>query len=164
MAQLGSGLSVCESNSPFPLVSTKVYPTIVKKGSTTFILIAFDVQPEILSWKYKFASPAPMPHDAKDYASKVSMVNFVNSYYQIRDCVRFQPNKVLIVGVGVGLEAIILREKYNVNVKTLDIDPGFFPDHVGSIHDLSGFPDQSFRPCRSSDCCGCVEQCEYHHH
>lgn len=90
------------------------------------------------------SEPAPMPHDAKDYATKYSLTHFINMYYQIRDCMSYNPSKTLLIGVGVGMEAIILREKFCVAVSTLDIDPGFRPDFVGSVHSMDMFDDMQY--------------------
>ena len=88
--------------------------------------------------------PRPMPECAETYANRYSVTNFINAYYQIRDCMEYQPTKVLLVGVGVGIEFILLKHRFNIDIITLDIDPGFRPDHVGSVHDLSRFKDKEF--------------------
>ncbi len=88
--------------------------------------------------------PLPMPHDAKEYSRKYSLTNFINAYYQIRDCLNYAPSKVLLVGVGVGLETIILREKFGILVSTIDIDSGFSPDFIGSVHSMEMFSDMQF--------------------
>jgi predicted SAM-dependent methyltransferase len=85
-----------------------------------------------------------MPVDAKEYAGKLSLTNFVNAHCQIRDTMRYQPERVLIVGIGVGLEPLILRHKLHRDVCTLDIDAGFNPDYVGSVHDMRMFSDGQF--------------------
>jgi hypothetical protein len=85
-----------------------------------------------------------MPEDAHEYAHHISVTNFINAYYQIRDALTYQPHRVLVIGVGVGIEIAVLRSKFGITVETFDIDPDFQPDHVGSVHDLSRFSDQSF--------------------
>lgn len=85
-----------------------------------------------------------MPADAREYAGRFSVVNFINAYYQVRDCLAYQPKTVLVVGLGVGLEPVLFRERFGLAVTTLDIDPEFGPDEVGSVHDLSRFGDQQF--------------------
>jgi hypothetical protein len=85
-----------------------------------------------------------MPLDAKEYAVNVSLTNFVNAYCQIRDALKYQPERILIVGVGVGLEPLLLRQKFHREVCTLDIDADFEPDYVGSVHDMRMFSDQQF--------------------
>lgn len=88
--------------------------------------------------------PQCMPEAADTYANRYSLTNFINAFYQIRDCMNYQPRNVLLIGVGVGVESILLKHKFNVNIATLDIDPGFNPDYVGSVHDLSQFQDGKF--------------------
>lgn len=92
-------------------------------------------------------TPQPMPVSAKEYSAKYSLINFINAYYQIRDCMQYSPSTILIVGVGVGLEAILLREKFGLQVSTFDIDPGFKSDYVGSVHSMEVFRDQQFDVC-----------------
>jgi hypothetical protein len=88
--------------------------------------------------------PRCMPVDAKQYAGNFSQVNFLNAYYQIRDVLTYHPEKILIIGVGVGLEPLILRHKFRLDVCSLDIDCGFEPDCVGSVHNMKMFYDQQF--------------------
>lgn len=85
------------------------------------------------------AKPHRMPVDAEVYRSDVSLTHFINGYYQVRDALSFAPRRVLVVGVGVGIEPILFREKYGLEVTTLDIDERFGPDVLGSVHDLSAF-------------------------
>lgn len=89
-------------------------------------------------------APKPMPEDAGQYSNHVSITNFINAYYQVRDTLSYKPSRVLVVGIGVGLDVVILRERFGLHVETMDIDAGFGPDHVGSVHDMSLFGDQGF--------------------
>jgi Methyltransferase domain len=89
-------------------------------------------------------SPDKMPHDAHEYSQRTSLTNYINAYYAVRDVMSYQPKSVAIVGVGVGLEQIVLRDKYGIDVVTCDIDHGFKPDVVCSIHDMSMFADAKF--------------------
>lgn len=89
-------------------------------------------------------APAPMPQGAREWSRKWSLVHFINAYNQIRDCLAYRPANVLIIGVGLGFEPMILKEKFGINTTTLDIDPGFAPDYVGSVHDMHSFTDQQF--------------------
>ena len=88
--------------------------------------------------------PKCMPHCADTYSNRYSLTNFINAYYQIKDCMSYQPDNVLLIGVGVGIESILLKYKFNINLYTLDIDPGFKPDFVGSVHELSQFKSNEF--------------------
>lgn len=92
------------------------------------------------------AAPQPerMPLDVQKFASAYSQTNFLNAYYQIRDVLSYQPKRILIIGVGVGLEPIILRHKFKLDVSTLDIDNEFQPDYVGSVHQMDMFSSQQF--------------------
>jgi hypothetical protein len=88
--------------------------------------------------------PHPMPVDAAEYARALSPSGFLNAYYQLRDVLSYRPRRVLVVGVGVGLEPLVLREKFGVEVTTLDVDARFGPDVVGSVHDMAAFADRQF--------------------
>lgn len=92
----------------------------------------------------KRPQPRPMPCDAKEYSRNTSLGSYVNAYYQVRDTLRYQPNQILVIGVGVGLEPALLRHRFHCDVCTLDIDAGFEPDHVGSVHDMKMFTDEHF--------------------
>ena len=85
------------------------------------------------------SNPQKMPYDAAIYRNRISLTHFINAYYQVRDCLLYNPKNVLIVGVGTGLEPVIFRERFGLKVTTLDIDPGFNPDCIRSVHDLGGF-------------------------
>jgi hypothetical protein len=88
--------------------------------------------------------PHPMPVEAEAYARSLSLTNFVNAYYQVRDVLEYKPRRVLIIGVGVGLEPMVLRDKFGIEVTTYDIDARFGPDVVGSVHDMGAFADKQF--------------------
>lgn len=89
-------------------------------------------------------APHPMPVDVEGYVRNLSVTTFVNAYYQLRDVASYHPHRVLLVGVGVGIEPMLLREKLGLEVTTLDIDARFGPDVVGSVHDMSAFADGQF--------------------
>ena len=88
--------------------------------------------------------PRPMPESAATYAERVSLTNFINAYYQIRDCLAYAPATVLLVGVGAGIERSLLRDRFGLEVTTLDIDAGFQPDYVGSVHEMPMFAARQF--------------------
>jgi len=90
------------------------------------------------------AGPGRMPVDADKYRRSMSLTNFVNAYYQIRDAMKYEPQRVLVVGVGTGIEPLLLKHKCNVQVTTYDIDERFAPDHVGSVHAMSIFDSGAF--------------------
>lgn len=85
-----------------------------------------------------------MPHKATAYAGNVKLHNYINAFYQVRDILSYSPKKVLVVGIGTGIEIHVLRQKYGLNVTTLDIDEEFKPDHVGSIEQMTMFETGSF--------------------
>ena len=88
--------------------------------------------------------PEPMSIDRERWAQQLNLSNFVNSYYQYRDLSRLQGcQKVLIVGPGQGLDTCVLKWR-GYSIATFDIDETFKPDHIGSVHDLSQFPNGSF--------------------
>lgn len=80
---------------------------------------------------------------ADSYRARLGLTNFINAHAQIRDCMRFAPHKVLIIGGGAGLEAAILRS-WNIEVTVMDIDPALNPDVLGSVDNLSMFADKQF--------------------
>lgn len=91
------------------------------------------------------AKPGVMPLDREAWKSELNLSNFVNTYYQFRDVKRYigSNGKVLIVGPGVGLDAVILRWR-GYEVTTFDIDETFTPDVEGSCHDMAMFADKAF--------------------
>lgn len=90
------------------------------------------------------ATPSPMPVDRQEWAKRLDLSNFVNSYYQYRDIQSLENcSKILIVGPGQGLDTEILKWR-GYEVQTFDIDETFHPDFSGSVHDLSRFADLQF--------------------
>ena len=88
--------------------------------------------------------PAVMPVEIEQWRRQLDLSAFVNAFYQYRDLQRFEGcREVLVVGPGQGLVPDVLRARGYV-VTTLDIDSRLAPDHVGSVHDLSLFPDSRF--------------------
>lgn len=89
-------------------------------------------------------APTVMPVDRADWLQQLHLSNFVNIYYQYRDLQSCGAGKkLLIVGSGQGLDAVVLRWR-GYDVTRLDIDEAFRPDVVGSVHDMSMFADRSF--------------------
>jgi len=80
---------------------------------------------------------------AGSYRERIGLISFINANYQIRDCIRFSPEKVLIIGGGAGLETAILRS-WGIEVTVMDIDPDLSPDVIGSADDLSSFSENQF--------------------
>jgi hypothetical protein len=91
--------------------------------------------------------PRPMPLSGREYAERISVTNFINAYYQVRDALCYSPRTVLVVGVGVGLEPVLLHNRFAMDVTTYDIDPGFGADHVGSVHEMTMFNAGQFDLC-----------------
>lgn len=91
------------------------------------------------------AQPGVMPLDREVWKNELHLSNFTNTYYQFRDLHdRIAPGgSVLIIGPGIGLDALILRWRGYV-VTTFDIDETFSPDVLGSCHDMSMFTDGQF--------------------
>lgn len=88
--------------------------------------------------------PGRMPVDTRSWAQRLDLSNFVNAYYQYRDLLAVpQCKTVLIVGPGQGLGTQVLTWR-EYEVTTLDIDPAFNPDEIGSVHDLSRFGNTRF--------------------
>ena len=88
--------------------------------------------------------PTKMPSNAMIREDRLSLVNFINSYYIYRDITRCTGvRKILIIGPGQGLDTEILKCR-GFDVTTLDIDDAFSPDVLGSIHKLDMFEDKQF--------------------
>lgn len=91
--------------------------------------------------------PKPMPVSGREYAGQFSVTNFINLYYQVRDALCYSPRSVLVVGVGVGLEPALLRNRFGMDVTTYDIDPEFGVDQIGSVHEMPMFSAGQFDLC-----------------
>lgn len=91
------------------------------------------------------AQPGVMPLDRENWKSQLHLSNFINSYYQFRDVKHWvgEKGRILIIGPGVGLDAVILRWR-GYEVTTFDIDDTFEPDVQGSCHDMPMFSDKEF--------------------
>lgn len=88
--------------------------------------------------------PTVMPVDRDTWVQQLNLSNFINAYYQFRDLQRCgKAKKILIIGLGQGLDAEVLRWR-GYDVTTFDIDKTFKPDVIGSAHDLSMFHNRSF--------------------
>ena len=89
-------------------------------------------------------SPRPMPVVSQVWAQRLDLSNFINAFYQYRDLQGIpQCKTVLIIGPGQGFATQVLKWR-GYEVTTLDIDPAFGPDEVGSAHDLRRFRDGQF--------------------
>ena len=88
--------------------------------------------------------PGRMPADAREWAQRMELSNFINAYYQYRDLQAVpRCERVLMVGPGQGLGTEVLRWR-RYDVTTFDIDPDRDPDEIGSVHDLSRFESGRF--------------------
>lgn len=90
-------------------------------------------------------APTVMPlADREAWRETLSLSNFVNTYYQLRDVESLRAGRrMLIIGPGQGLDTAVFRWR-GYDVVTFDIDETFRPDVIGSVHDLSMFPDGRF--------------------
>ena len=87
--------------------------------------------------------PSVMPVDRDAWVKELNRSNFLNAFYQFKDIQQCEGSSILIVGVGQGLDNLVLRWK-GFNVTTYDIDYKFRPDYVGSVHDMSIFANKKF--------------------
>lgn len=87
--------------------------------------------------------PSAMPLDRIKWKDKLDRSNFINSYYMYRDVLKCTGNNLLIIGPGQGLDTVIFKWK-KFNVTTLDIDPTFNPDVIGSVHSMPMFTNKQF--------------------
>jgi Methyltransferase domain len=85
-----------------------------------------------------------MPVDREAWSKSLELSNFINCYCQYRDLQSLSGCRdVLLVGPGAGLETQVLRWR-GYRLTTLDIDPVFGPDIIGSVHEMSMFADGQF--------------------
>ena len=85
-----------------------------------------------------------MPVDREKWFGELNLSNFVNTYYQYRDIEKLaRCRRVLIVGPGQGLDAVVLRWR-GYEVTTLDVDETYRPDLVASVHSMDAFRDLEF--------------------
>ena len=84
------------------------------------------------------ARPDVMPIDREAWAKELHLSNFVNSYYQYRDVVKWvgREPSVLIIGPGQGLDTAVFRWR-GCRVTTFDIDQTFRPDVMLSLIHIS---------------------------
>ena len=75
----------------------------------------------------------------KSYDSKERIISY---WYQAREIIELNPNKVLEIGIGNGFVSQYLKNR-KINVMTLDIDERLEPDIPGSILDIP-FANGSF--------------------
>ena len=89
--------------------------------------------------------PSVMPLDREKWKQELHLSHFVNTYYQYRDLTQCAGprGKVLIIGPGAGLDALVLRWR-GYEVTTFDIDDTFSPDVLGSCHHMPMFGDLQF--------------------
>ena len=88
-----------------------------------------------------------MPNQPKtDYYKQFSYDSkrrFISYWHQIQETASVQPKRVLEIGVGRGFVKEYLIKR-NINVITLDIDPGLNPSVVGDLAQGTPFQNQSF--------------------
>jgi len=75
----------------------------------------------------------------KSYDSKERIISY---WYQTKEIIELNPEKVLEIGIGNGFVSQYLRNR-KINILTLDIDERLRPDISGSILDIP-FADGSF--------------------
>jgi len=74
-------------------------------------------------------------------ANRVNLINLCHQLNDIgiivKDHIKKTP-RILIIGVGDGLLGLILTQKYQYHVDTVDIDKRLSPTFIGSVDNLSG--------------------------
>lgn len=81
----------------------------------------------------------PYHYFDKSYDSKERIISY---WYQTKEIIELNPEKVLEIGIGTGFVSQYLKNR-KINILTLDIDERLGPDVSGSILDIP-FPDESF--------------------
>jgi ubiquinone/menaquinone biosynthesis C-methylase UbiE len=90
-------------------------------------------------------------YDLFNYNSKERFASF---WHQINETVLLSPTSVLEVGVGNNIVNNILKNHFNLDVETLDLDPDLNPNFIGSVADM---PIES----NSFDCVICCQVLEH---
>jgi len=76
--------------------------------------------------------------------------SYLHLYNQVRDVFdvvnknKIINPKILIIGVGDDLLKIVLENKFQFTIKTIDIDPELEPDYVGSVDNLQEVFSEKF--------------------
>lgn len=72
--------------------------------------------------------------DASHYQFEryVDIKRWSSYWHQLREVLALQPQSVLEVGVGTGINSLLLRQ-LGCETATMDIDPALKPTHVGSV-------------------------------
>ncbi|MEK8031481.1 methyltransferase domain-containing protein [Ideonella sp. DXS29W] len=75
-----------------------------------------------------------MQVDASHYKFEryVDIKRWCSYWHQLREVLALQPRSVLEVGVGNGINSLLLRQ-LGCETATMDIDPALNPTHVGSV-------------------------------
>lgn len=94
--------------------------------------------------KYEQLEPRCIPPDYYDFSFYVSKERMITYWYQVKEILGKQPDKVLEVGIGNGIVTSILKS-YGINTTTVDINESLSPDVVVSITELdTGFKKGQF--------------------
>lgn len=90
--------------------------------------------------RFRASGPqAPVEHYGPAYLNLPRMITY---WYQAAAVRRCGGQRVLEVGIGMGLTSFILG-KWGYDLETLDLDPALHPTRVGDVRDMP-YPDGSF--------------------
>jgi len=88
--------------------------------------------------------PTVMPVDREHWKRELGLSNFLNAYAIFRDISTLPDcRKILNIGPGQGLDVEVMKWR-GYEVTTIDIDPVFSPDVVGSVNDMKMFENKQF--------------------
>ena len=91
------------------------------------------------------ASSSVMPIDREAWAKELNVSNFVSSYFQYRNFMKYfgSEPRIVIIGPGPGRCTEVFRW-LSCRVATFNIDQIFSPDGMGSCHDVHIVADAQF--------------------
>mgnify|MGYP001080392247 CR=1 FL=1 len=79
---------------------------------------------------------------------------FASYWHQIYDVTSLNPDTILEIGIGNGFFYNFIKQNFNVNIHSLDVNPGLNPDHIGSVTNIPIY-DKMY------DCVACFQVLEH---
>ena len=78
-----------------------------------------------------------------NFTNYLSRKKWNSIYYQIDEINKLNPDSILEIGVGTGILKLIMKNYFNFNYESIDIDEKLNPNHIGSVLELP-FSDNKY--------------------